>query len=390
MNSLKSAIYIFLFCAVPGILTEVIAQVSIVPLVNDVEAQKHEGIYYALPKNMIRVDIWVEKVEFIRGPYSEYAGRLLGLENVQHTNSTTYHLTAAGMNVFHGVDPEKFYFVRIPEKNISNMHFSLSPEGLMQSASWEVTAKSGEKTKTGKDAEKSELRTEFVDITVPGFIEKVDTFIRRINVDTTTFEEVFFRKTFIEKSTEQKAREAANFILKLEDQRFSLITGYHEVNYSAEVMKYMNDQLLNLQNEYLTLFKGKTITTNHHYSYFYEPLPDNENQRQILCKFSPSLGILDKKSASGEPVTIEFNKAGNVAQVAGHQKMREKEKRKMTGFYYRIPDKAGFIIRNGELIVDENQFLISQLGAISFLPFDGVREIQFYPETGSVKYFRLK
>ena len=146
----------------------------------------------------------------------------------------------------------------------------------------------------------------------------------RVNVDTTTFEEVFFRKTFIEKSTEQKAREAANFILKLEEDRFGLITGYQEVSYSAETMAYMNDQLLNLQNEYLALFKGKTTTTTRHYSFVLEPLPDNADQRKVLCKFSPTQGVLDTKSPFGEPVTIEFTKAGNITKVEQHHKVRER------------------------------------------------------------------
>jgi hypothetical protein len=55
-----------------------VAQISVVPVAADDKAQRHEGIYYALPKTFVRVDVWVDKVETFRGPYAEYAARLLG------------------------------------------------------------------------------------------------------------------------------------------------------------------------------------------------------------------------------------------------------------------------------------------------------------------------
>ncbi len=390
MNKLKPAILSLILFALAGVFSQVTAQVEIVPLTKDLDNKYNEGMYYALPKNKIRVDIWVERVDIVSGPYSEYASRLLGLDNVPRSNSTVYNITGASMSSIYEVDPEQFYYIRVPEKNKNNIYLSLNPEGLMQSAYWHETGKASERKKQEKDFEKPIFRDDFMDVTVPGIIEKVDTFIRRINVDTTTFEEVFFRKTFIEKSTEQKAREAANFILKLEEDRFGLITGYQEVSYSAETMAYMNDQLLNLQNEYLALFKGKTTTTTRHFSFVFEPLPDNAAQRKVLCKFSPTQGVLDTKSPFGEPVTIEFTKAGNIKKVEQHHKLREQAKRKATGFFYRIPDKANFTIRAGEDVLTDKQFVISQLGTIVFLPFDGVSEVQFHPETGSLKYMRIK
>lgn len=377
-----------LFCSV--MMHDITAQVTIVPLAGDQQANKHDGIYYALPKTMIKVDVWVDKVETIRGPYAEFAGRLLGLDNVPRTNSTAYHLAGATMSSYYEVDPDHYYFARIPEKNTNNLHFSLSPEGLLQSASWEEP--SSQKKTSARDAgeRKSLFGAEFMDIPVPGIIEKVDTFIRRISLDTTTFEEIFFRKTFIEKTTEQKAREAANFILKLEEHRFSLITGYQEVNYSAEVMQFMNQQLLDLQNEYLALFKGKKITTTSHYSFVYEPLPGNDKNPVTLFKFSANSGLIEKESPGGEPVRIHYSQAFNTQMLTAHQASREKGRKAPKGFYYRIPDNATFVLKLGTERVAEAQFPVSQLGMISFLPFEGIREVQFYPQSGSVKYFRLR
>lgn len=369
---------------------DAVAQISVVPVAADDKAQRHEGIYYALPKTFVRVDVWVDKVETFRGPYAEYAARLLGLENVPRVNSASYHLAGVSLSTYHEADPDHFYFARIPKRKTEGMRFSLSPEGIMQSARWEETEK--EKKQTGPIilTRESTLRSEFVDFSVPNIIERVDTFIRRINVDTTTFEEIFFRKTFIEKTTEQKAREAANFILKLEDQRLSLITGYHEVNYSAEVMQFMNEELRGLQEEYLALFTGKTVTTSSHFSFIYKPEPGEENKPFTLFKFAANRGIVEKEYPVGEAVQIYFKSASNTGKMATHQTERERGSRKHTGFFYRVPDKATFKVMMGEENLAESQFLLNQLGVLSFLPYESVREIQFYPETGSVKYLRLK
>ncbi|HHN48144.1 MAG TPA: DUF4831 family protein [Bacteroidales bacterium] len=365
------------------------AQVSIVPLSIDHQAHRYEGLYYALPKSKIQVDVWVDKVEVIRGPFAEYAGRLLGLDNVPRVNSESYHLAGISLSTFHEVDPDHYYFVRVPSKGTEGLRFSLSPEGFLQSASLNVPEKS-RKTQELTDVSGKLPRTEFVDFTVPNIIERVDTFIRRISIDTTTFEEIFFRKTFIEKTTEQKAREAADFILKLEDHRLSLITGYQEVNYSAEVMQYMNEQLRDLQDEYLALFKGKKVTSTSHYTFTYEPKAGKENEPLTLFRFAANRGIVDKELPLGEQVQISFSAAGQTRKIATHQLLRDAAKPKNTGFYYRIPEKAKINVRMGNEMLAETYFLVNQLGVVSFLPYESVQEIQFHPETGSVKFFRLK
>ena len=109
------------------------------------------------------MDIWVERVDIVSGPYSEYASRLLGLDNVPRSNSTVYHITGASMSSFSEVDQEQFYYIRIPEKNKNNIFLSLSPEGLMQSAYWHETARL-EKKKQEKDFE-NQYFDEFMDVT---------------------------------------------------------------------------------------------------------------------------------------------------------------------------------------------------------------------------------
>lgn len=369
-----------------------VAQISVVPIANaDKVRGGNEGIYYALPRTFVRVDVWVDKVESFRGPYAEYAARLLGFEKVPWVNSVSYHISGISLSTYHEADPDHFYFARIPKKKTEGLRFSLSPEGIMQSVRWEESRKKSRKqTDPIIITRESTLRYEFTDVTVPNIIARVDTFMRRISVDTITFEEIFFRKTFIEKTTEEKARMAADFILSLEEHRLNLITGYHEVGYSTEAMQFMNDELEKLQEEYLALFKGETITTTHHHSFVFMPQPGQDNEPLTLFKFASNRGIVEKEYPVGEPVQIYFHPAGNINAMARHQALREKRNRKHTGFFYRIPNKANVKVRMEDEILAESRFLLSQLGVLSFLPYESVREIQFHPETGSIKYLRFK
>ena len=64
------------------------------------------------------------------------------------------------------------------------------------------------------------------------------------------------KRTMVEKSPEQKAREAADFISKIKEDRFNLLTGYQEVSYNQETLEYMDTQLKLLEKEYMKLFTG--------------------------------------------------------------------------------------------------------------------------------------
>ena len=107
--------------------------------------------------------------------------------------------------------------------------------------------------------------------------EKVDTIIRKVNIDTMTLERQYLKRTMVEKSPEQKAKEAADFISKIKDNRFNLVTGFQEVNYNKETLEYMDTQLRMMEKEYMKLFTGISIHRPMTFSYSYTPNPNQVN-----------------------------------------------------------------------------------------------------------------
>ena len=83
----------------------------------------------------------------------------------------------------------------------------------------------------------------------------------------------------------EKANEAAQKILEIREARFHLISGYQEVNY-GESMEYMNDQLKELENDYLELFLGKEVKSTGIQTIYYIPEKDKPRQTGLSsCPF---------------------------------------------------------------------------------------------------------
>ncbi len=103
--------------------------------------------------------------------------------------------------------------------------------------------------------------------------KKIDTVVRKISIDTVTINRFLFKTSWVDKSDKEKANEAAQQILEIREARFHLISGYQEVNY-GESMKYMNNQLKELENNYLELFLGKEVKTTDIQTVYYIPKKD--------------------------------------------------------------------------------------------------------------------
>ncbi len=363
------------------------AQIDVVPVTGDKAPDQFEGFYYALPKTIVRIEVWVDETEQLRGPFTDYAGRMLGITDVIKNNGRSYAIKGFSLSTYQEADPATIYFVRMPLKGNVALDLVLNQDATLRSL--QTFAVDPKKKNMAKPASSQKLQT-FATIAMPDIVEKIDTIVTRITIDTITFEKITFPKTYIDKSPEQKARQAADFILKLEEDRQRLISGFQEVNYSMESIKYMNEQIKELQNEYLALFKGKSRSIANRYTYIFVPEPGSENIPTVLFKYDKNRGILDKNSADGEPVTIQFSTYGKTTELKKHHTSRQSANRVALGVHYRIPEKALFEIRKGSDLAAENEFLVSQLGVVSFLPSKGVSFIEVHPQTGSLLRIKME
>jgi len=366
-------------------------QVQVFPVGQGAAPESREGLFYALPRTVVHVTLTVERIENYKGPYAEYAQRYLGLQNVVPANGVEYRLAGVEVTTSSEPDPEHYYFVQTGEKFPKGERaalLALSESGLIigslpdqrdtVSRNIRIIREPAGVTLSEKDVF-PEIFKYYADISV---FEKVDTIIRKISMDTLTMEKQILKRTMVEKSPEQKAREAADFISKIKENRFNLLTGYQEVSYNQETLEYMDTQLKILEKEYMKLFTGISIHKTETVHFTFIPLASQLNREIPLCKFRYDKGIMALDVPGGQAVTIQVQRTGSTSGVSSFLSRIPDENREK-GFYYRIPEFARIMVTGPAGIMEETQCLVNQLGVISVLPVNRWK-VRFHEQTGGI------
>ena len=375
----------------------VVAQINVLRIDNNAAPQTKEGIFYSLPRTVVKIDVKIDRIENYKGPYADFALRFLGLKNVVPTNSIDYKISDITITTYPEPDPDQYYFVELDDKISKGEKagmLSLSDAGVILGTLNETIDTVSNVVRLSKqdeslaDADRDafgELFKYSADVSV---FEKVDTIIRKINIDTMTVERQYYKRTIVEKSPEQKAKEAADYISKIKDNRFNLISGTQEVNYNKETLEYMDTQLKTMEKEYLKLFTGISLHKSLTFSYKYIPIPNQINTEIPIFKFLKSKGVIDLDEQGGKVVTIKIQRVGNTNTVANYLKKAEKDT-KVQGFSYRIPELARVTVKLDEFTQEETQCLVSQLGVVTNLPASKWKVV-FHKETGGIKGLEIQ
>lgn len=373
---------IFLAIVLLFSLTEIKAQINVSKVGSTAIPPDADGLFYALPQTLIQVDIIVSKIQKVKGPFAEFADQMLGLSNVTTVNSTEFELKDIRLTSYNEPDPSEYYFIQVPEKQKDRkaIELFLSNDGVISGVG---TANAVSTNKKQRSIDLSTSQINIPEFTNPSVFERMDTVVKRISLDSTIIEQKFFRKTSAAKSVEQKAKEASEFILKLDESMYNLINGYQEVNYEKGTMEFMYNQMNSMKQDYLELFKGVTSTSKETYTFYC--LVDKNNPTETLCRFSISKGILPKTSTLGDFVQIQATSLNKTRTIIAEAEKLNSGIHPSRGLYYRIPDKADVVVRVGGQVKLETQFVINQFGAVTFLPASSIRNISFDYNTGTLR-----
>ncbi len=345
-----------------------------------------QGFYYALPRTVLIVDVTVVKTTETPGPFASYAGRFLGLEEVITEHSTTHEIREVKINSFAEPDPSEFYFAELDlNKNRKNpLSLHMSEVGLISGVNAPFDQ---QEFLQGTPLERKYgvfgSETTFNHFVKSNLHEKVDTIIQHIQIDTMTVERRTLRRRLVEKSSEIRAKEVADYILKIRDKKFDLISGFAEITYSRETLQYMNDQLTRQENDYLELFTGMTTQSKIKYRYYFTPDKNTASVPHTLFYFSEGKGIVKEEEPGSQAVNIIVTRSNTTRQL-GVFVMNPDRKKTETGFYYRIPEHGIITISKGANPIADARMLVSQYGITTSLPPADL-QIEFYPNTGFIK-----
>ena len=327
--------------------------------ISELDAIPKDAIVYALPRTVIGIDIEYEKIVGKRGPFYDFRFKYLGLEDGLKEDFTSWSLSNIKLSTYQEIDPEEYYVV---SGIVSSSFISLSKKGLILSV---------ESGLFGNGIDELDLFVEdkvfFTDLSVKRNVEvHTDTASKMVFVDTG-----FVRVPYVEmksrfKTLEEKAEEAANFIIKIRKRRFKLLSGQYDVFPEGLALEYAVKELTKLENEYLALFVGKTVRYKYIKSLELVPKSGSSEQSFPLFHFSETSGVQALVNPVGRQVKLNLKSLGTTSALEPYQ--FRSDSLSSGELIYRVPEVTEITIHEESKILFKQKALVYQLGLLMRLP----------------------
>ncbi len=374
-------------------LAQVYGQIKVTHVNSSANKPGRDGIFYIMPRTVLKVDITLRIDEYLKGPLSEYAEKYFGIDDAIKFDYTTYEIENVEIGTLSEPDPEQVYYIEPGDptsKELKTLLIQLNNSGYLVGANnIDLDFATGENKKQLVIYEDIDINGETAEFIIDGKVRaKVDTIIRKVAVDTIIMEKHFYRTRIIKKTNEELATEAMNKIERIRDSRYKLLTGFQETAYSAGTIAYMDGELREQEIEYMALFRGKSFTGFDQFTFYYTPPAKPEKGGVNLFNFSSGTGITTAGSSSGEKVLLNI-KSGGVAEVVDGFPIPARAEGYQSGIFYRIPETCEIILEWDGDEISNGRFVINQFGTIRNLEHKNFK-LEFHPETGGVKTIVIK
>ncbi len=326
-----------------------------------------DGFYYALPQTVLKIGLTVEQIKKIPGPLADYATNYLGVNDYIRYSGNSVQLINAEITPLYEADPEQYYYVQFPaekSKDEKATSILLTEQGTLLGFGMEGNAQLETKTDIEQTFILMEGDEDFSYFADYNRMKKIDTIVRKISIDTVTINRFLFKSSWVDKSSEERANEAARRISEIREARFHLISGYQEVNY-GESIKYMDKQLEELEQKYLELFLGKEVKTSRQVTVYY--VPQKEKLRDVIYT-----------DPDGNSIEIILQPGDSSVGLP------ETPLEKQDNIYYRVPQTTVVhIIQKGTTYYTSN-IPVCQFGVLATAPLNRTR-LLFDEQTGNLK-----
>lgn len=356
-------------------------------------------LFYALPRNIIRIEIEVERKTQFQGPYREFASKYLGISDGIIFGDDEYYTIKAVK--FHRLSmPDSAHYYSVTCGGFSGFPMlQLNSDGVIIGCNLPYTVE-GYDTKFCALVNPEPESEDYIFDDMgdkPFVIEKNETLYRMVETDSTPVRVSYTQTKMVETTSEMNAKEAADFIRKLRKRRLKLVAGIKDevVDADGDAIDDMIKELRRLENKYLELFIGKTINSNFTYYFDFEPDELTDAEQQIVGWFSRQNGLIsgkpDIRKSEYKPLIIHSSIIGKVPQTQ-IQVMDQSQKTPTAikyGLYYRIPGRIDLMLKYLNQVLAKQEWEVAQKGQVLPLPVTYLNDqsyaVEFYPESGSIK-----
>ena len=319
-----------------------------------------QGYVYSLPMTSFRLNLEVTRTRTIRGPYYRFAEKLLSIENVPDRNSDVYRISKIQLESFEEADPDHVYLVRqvSGQAEFSDL-LKLGGEGLI--FDMHQVPYSGDPVIPERDSHEGPIFTELS--MERNTAMSIDTFYKTILTDTSFIRVPVLKEQLMVKTIDEKAEEAADFILELRYERFMMLTGNNNTMVSDGAVRRLDE----IEREYLELFTGKTFEQRMHYTFFITPGGDEVFENIEVAEFSDQQGVLEDGAPDSEVLSLRIRKTGKT-RLLKDPAQPDKLSVLPNALYYRVPDVAEVELSLGGKRLLNDRYPVSQYGEILILP----------------------
>lgn len=333
-------------------------QIEYISKLSDTKIKEATGVmFYALPRTVINLKITTTRSYYTPGPYAEYAEEFLGIKNIEAEEKIEWKLSGIDIGTFEEPDPTAYYVIK-PGKNFQPGTFmGFIKSGLLLNPNSTFTSVYNEAVAPQKDLPAVVLD----DISITSFFtETNDTLYKTLLKDSVYIRVPIIRPKTEAKTIRDKAKEAADVIFRIRQNRLEMILGEESALPDANALKVALNEMKRIENEYLELFIGKKTDDSFVTQYLFTPEISSQNQFELF-RFSVKNGITDKTDPSGSPVLIEFEKSSHTKELGNWLSsgitIPQKE-----NIIYRLPETSKVNILNKGILLASRKVGIYQFG----------------------------
>lgn len=236
--------------------------------------QSTSGVVYYLPKTQLRIHFILSEEQFEPGPLVAYASRYLG-ESYATQPTTRYQIERVAMHA-HGVpDTTQSYLIQSVETPSVEQLVALTPDGLLYS----LHGKAYKPTTTDYLADYPK-----------GVIQQEAS-------------QALPQEYALATSRAKQAEVVASRLFELRERRVELLSGQVEtMPCDGPALKMVLDGLDKEIAALQALFAGRT--SKRYYEEIVDVPIDDPVSQQVVARFAPQYGLVDKEDLSGAPIYI--------------------------------------------------------------------------------------
>jgi len=333
------------------------------------------GMVYSLPRTGVKVYVKAEKETFRPGPFAAYADQLLGIKNIRTKASVKWVVEDVKIEVFSEPDPEQVYKAT---GNIASL-VDLSNDGCLAGINAKTSSDKKDEIVTNRVGQKSKFDDNSL------FEYFTDSPLYTAGDSTNNYRPVRL-------PDEKKISKAAERILECRRLQYEIAAGLvDELHPDGEAYKVSLKELKKIEEDYLSLFVGKSTYDKESFSFDYVPKVGGKSE--AIFRISDENGIVPATDLSGKPVMIEFEIDKDLSQKYSGVVKSDNPELGQSGVYYRIPGRAMVRLIADMNIIATARATVAQFGVIAPLPEElltGEYSIEYNSETGAVKSIQKK